>query len=119
MKPLRIAAAIAALALTGGVFAQAPSADSSSRGSSDGSRPGDGAIKGGSIVPGENGGLPKTAPSADPAERDKRCSELSGTLRDDCLLKEQSANTGANRAPDTGGAKTTPPHDAPPPQNPR
>jgi|SRR6185503_16287867 len=118
MKPLRIAATIAALALTGGVFAQTPGADGSSRGSSDGSRPGDGAIKGGSIVPGESGGLPKT-PSTDPAERDRRCGELSGTLRDDCLLKEQSANTGANRAPDSGGAKNAPPRDAPPPQNPR
>ena len=119
MKPLRIAAAIAALALAGGVFAQAPTADGSSRDSPDGSRPGDGAIKGGSIVPGESGGLPQTAPSTDPAERDKRCSELSGTLRDDCLLKERSANTGANRAPDSGGAKTAPSPDAPPPQNPR
>jgi len=118
MKPLRIAAAIAALALAGGAFARTPSADSSSRGSSDGSRPGDGAIRGGSIVPGENGGLPKT-PSTDPAERDRRCGELSGTLRDDCLLKEQSANTGANRAPGTGGARTAPSPDAPPPQNPR
>jgi hypothetical protein len=118
MKPLRIVAAIAALAMAGGAFAQAPAADSSSRGSSDGSRPGDGAIKGGSIVPGESGGLPKSAPSTDPAERDKRCGELSGTLRDDCLLKEQSS-AGANRAPDGGGAKTTPPRDAPPPQNPR
>jgi hypothetical protein len=118
MKPFRIAAAIAALAVAGGALAQAPAADSSSRGSSDGSRPGDGAIKGGSIVPGESGGLPKTAPSTDPAERDKRCGELSGTLRDDCLQKEQSS-AGGNRAPDGGGAKTTPPRDAPPPQNPR
>jgi hypothetical protein len=118
MKPLRIATAIAALALAGGAFAQPPAADSSSRGSSDGARPGDGAIKGGSIVPGENGGQPKTAPSSEAAERDKRCNELSGTLRDDCLLKEQSS-TGATKAPDSGGAKTTPPRDAPPPQNPR
>jgi hypothetical protein len=104
--------------MAGGAFAQAPAADSSSRGPSDGSRPGDGAIKGGSIVPGESGGLPKTAPSGEAAERDKRCNELSGTLRDDCLLKEQSS-TGATKAPDSGGAKTTPPRDAPPPQNPR
>ncbi len=119
MNPSRIAATIAALTLAGSVFAQAPTTDSGSRGSTDGGRPGDGAIKGGSIVPGESGGLPKTAPSADAAERDKRCNELFGTLRDDCLLKEQNANSGANRAPDTGGARTTPPRDAPPPQNPR
>src|SRR6267154_2486021 len=105
MKPLRIAAAIAALALAGAVFGRPPfspgtmepplMAPSPGRLPSEDPRellPAVGAIKGGSIVPGENGGLPKTAPSTDPAERDKRCSELSGTLRDDCLLKEQNAN---------------------------
>ena len=76
----------------------------------DGSRPGDGAIKGGAIVPGETGGLPD--------ERAKRCKELTGTLREDCLKKEQDANTGAG-APDKGGARTVPEPDAPPPQNPR
>jgi hypothetical protein len=76
----------------------------------DGSRPSDGAIKGGSIVPGETGGLP--------GERVKRCNELSGSLREDCLKKEQDANTGAD-APDKGGARTEPERGAPPPQNPR
>jgi hypothetical protein len=76
----------------------------------DGSRPADGAIKGGSIQPGETGGLPD--------ERVRRCKELSGTLREDCLKKEQDANTGAG-APDKGGARTVPEPDAPPPQNPR
>jgi hypothetical protein len=115
-------AAVALLAFAGLACAQAPGSEDT-RGSvppgaaADGSRPGDGAIRGGSIVPGESGGTPKTAPST--AERDKRCNELSGTLRDDCLLKEQNANTGATRAPDSGGAKTAPPRDAPPPQNPR
>jgi hypothetical protein len=121
-RTLRMTAASALLAFVGLASAQAPGTEDT-RGSvppgaaADGSRPGDGAIKGGSIVPGESGGTPKTAPPST-AERDKRCNELSGTLRDDCLLKEQSS-TGANRAPDTGGAKTTPPRDAPPPQNPR
>jgi len=78
--------------------------------SQDGSRPGDGAIKGGSIVPGETGGLPD--------EGAKRCKEMSGSLREDCLKKEQDANTGAG-APDKGGARTAPDRDAPPPQNPR
>ena len=76
----------------------------------DGSRPADGAIKGGSIQPGETGGLPD--------ERARRCKELSGTLREDCLKHEQDANTGAS-APDKGGARTVPERDAPPPQNPR
>jgi len=76
----------------------------------DGSRPSDGAIKGGSIQPGETGVLPD--------ERVRRCKELVGTLREDCLKKEQDANTGAG-APDKGGARTQPERDAPPPQNPR
>ena len=78
--------------------------------SADGSKPSDGAIKGGSIVPGETGGLPN--------EGVKRCRELEGTLREDCLKKEQDSNTGAS-APDKGGARTMPERDAPPPQNPR
>ena len=78
--------------------------------SADGSKPSDGAIKGGSIAPGETGGLPD--------ERIRRCGELSGTLREDCLKKEQDANSGAS-APDKGGARTMPQRDAPPPQNPR
>jgi hypothetical protein len=77
----------------------------------DGSRPGDGAITGGSILPGERGGQPGAARSGDSSDRLKRCNELSGTLREDCLLKEQNSNTGATKAPDTGGT--------PPPQNPR
>jgi hypothetical protein len=78
--------------------------------STDGSRPAEGAIKVGSIAPGETGGLPD--------ERVKRCGELSGSLREDCLKKEQDANSGAS-APDKGGARTAPERDAPPPQNPR
>lgn len=122
MNPFRMIAVIALLSLAGLASAQAPG-NEDTRGSvppgsaADGSRPGDGAIKGGSIVPGESGGMPNAAPSA---ERDRRCNELSGSLRDDCLLKEQSASTtGATKAPDSGGAKTAPSRDAPPPQNPR
>ena len=117
---VRITTAIVLLGFAGLASAQAQGGEEN-RGSlppgatTDGSRPGDGAINGGSIVPGESGGVPKTAP----AERDKRCNELSGTLRDDCLLKEQSSNTGPTKAPDSGGAKTAPSRDAPPPQNPR
>jgi hypothetical protein len=113
MKPFHIAVAVATLVLAGAAFAQAPA--DNSRGAADGSRPSDGAIKGGSILPGETGGMP----NAGAAERGKRCNELSGTLRDECLLKEQESSTGATKAPDAGGAKTTPPRDAPPPQNPR
>ena len=71
-------------------------------------------------------GLGETRPSAPEPEkqqRDKpkaeaprRCAELSGTAREDCLREEktvsgESAATGATRRPE--------PPTAPPPQNPR
>jgi hypothetical protein len=80
--------------------------------SQDGSRPADGAIKGGSagagatasganrgssIAPGETGGLPNRAPS-ESAEGQKRCDELNGSLRDQCLEKER-ADTATPRDP--------------------
>lgn len=72
----------------------------------DGSRPADGAIKGGSaILPGERGGVPES-----------RCSELSGTLREECQRQGQGASTGAPRATEP---KTTRSPASPPPQNPR
>src|SRR5438067_12997959 len=61
--------------------------------SQDGSRPMDGAVKGGSIAPGEKGGMPDKEISS--TERLKRCDELSGTLREDCLKKERSAAGGS------------------------
>lgn len=67
--------------------------------SQDGSKPADGAIKGGAavggspgssaIAPGETGGLPNRTPS-ETAEGKKRCDELTGSLRDECLEKERS-----------------------------
>ena len=84
--------------------------------SPDGSRPADGAIKGGTILPGERGGVPESTPS--PERRVARCNELSGTLRDDCLRRAQDASTGESRGPDLYGPRSTPPA-APPPQNPR
>ena len=122
MNVFRITVAVALFGFAVNAPAQVPSGEDT-RGSVppgtaiDGSRPSDGAITGGSILPGESGGLPGR--SGDSSERLKRCNELSGALRDDCLLKEQSSNTGATKAPDSGGAKTAPPRDAPPPQNPR
>jgi hypothetical protein len=83
----------------------------------DGSRPADGAIKGG-ILPGESGGMPDKSPL--PGERIKRCDELGGTLREECLMKEQEAGTGSSRpAPANDATKSIAPPDAPPPQNPR
>jgi hypothetical protein len=56
-------------------------------------------------------------PSTERAKR--RCNELNGTLREQCLLQEQGASTGGTRAPDPDITKSTSPREAPPPQNPR
>ena len=82
----------------------------------DGSRPQDGALQGGSIVPGERGGVPEGAPRG-AAKALERCNELSGKLREQCLLKEQSSSGGTMRPPEVGGAHPIP--GTPPPQNPR
>jgi len=64
--------------------------------SQDGSRPMDGAVKGGSIVPGEKAGVPNKDSQTGATERLSRCSELSGSLREDCLAKERSAAGGSS-----------------------
>jgi hypothetical protein len=92
--------------------------------SSDGARPADGAITGGSIAPGETGGVPGIGRSDNNGpERLKRCNELTGTLREQCLLQERSSSTGGASLPGTapGGADTKAPGPRidPPPQNPR
>ncbi len=83
-------------------FAQTPGAGDAQRGSipqgmsQDGARPADGAIKGGTILPGEQGGIPgdkdkASAAGGGSAERRDRCNELEGSLREDCLAKERKA----------------------------
>jgi hypothetical protein len=64
----------------------------------DGSRPSDGALKGGAILPGESAGVPQKAPS--------KCDELQGTLRDDCLKQERDAASGATKAPSERGTRS-------------
>lgn len=64
--------------------------------SQDGSRPADGAIKGGSILPGEKAGTPDQSPAAGSSERLTRCGELTGVLREQCLDKERSAAGGSS-----------------------
>jgi hypothetical protein len=114
---LRILALSLSLAVSASVLAQGEQRGSVPPGtSSDGSRPAEGAIKGGTILPGERGGVPENAPS--PERRVAKCNELSGTLRDDCLRREQDASSGDSRGPDLYGPRSTPPA-APPPQNPR
>ena len=64
--------------------------------SQDGSRPADGAIKGGtSIAPGETAGMPRRAPGNESAEMRRRCDEMTGSLRDECLDKPRDAATGS------------------------
>jgi len=79
--------------------------------SQDGSRPADGAIKGGStgtggtsIAPGETAGMPGRKPGntpAESAEMRRRCDELTGPLRDECLDKPGGAAAGGSAPRDT------------------
>ena len=116
MKTYRAAAAFLLLGLAGAVFAQSsdntgvPSTD---RGAArDGSRPADGAIKGGSILPGESAGMP-----SDKAQN--RCNDLTGTLKEQCLKQEQGVSSGGTRLPESEAGNPAPTREAPPPQNPR
>ncbi len=95
-------------------FAQEPGRGSIPPGTSqDGSSAADGALKGGSIQPGERSGMP---------DRDiSRCKELVGTLREQCLKEAESASSGTT-LPGTlprPDPNVRDPRDAPPPQNPR
>jgi hypothetical protein len=72
-------------------------------------KPSDGAIKGGSVLPGETSGTPDARPTPAPSPRGlERCNELTGTLREQCLEQERKSSAGATRAPGE-----------PPPQEPR
>jgi hypothetical protein len=81
--------------------------------SRDGAGPGEGAITGGSIAPGERGGREDVV---------KRCHDLEGLLREQCLRNADSAGSGSTSAPagkaPMGGSDIEP-RVAPPPQNPR
>jgi hypothetical protein len=111
MKTLLVVLALAATA----VLAQSERGSIPLGQSQDGSRPQDGAITGGTILPGEKSGVPEAKPLPD--EREKRCMELSGTLREECLLNERGATGGGTVAPDSRTG--APPQTTPPPQNPR
>ena len=89
---MKIPLLIAALAFAGTVAAQTGERGSTPPGTSqDGSKPADGAIKGGTIAPGESAGMPDRKPG--------RCHELSGTLREDCLKQERDAGAGETKLP--------------------
>lgn len=89
---MKIPLLIASLAFAGTVAAQTGERGSAPLGTAqDGSRPADGAIKGGSIAPGESAGMPERKPA--------RCYELSGTLREECLKQERDAAAGETKLP--------------------
>lgn len=116
MNLFRVLISILALALAGAAFAQSGERGSIAPGESkDGAAPSDGAIQGGTILPGETGGLPEGR--AAPGERASRCNQLTGTLREDCLRQERNAGVGGSKAP-SSEVPPSPPL-TPPPQNPR
>ncbi len=96
-------------------LAQAPA----DKAAPDGAKPSDGAIKGGSIVPGETAGTPDgRSDTPSPAARGvQRCNELSGSLREQCLEHERNAAAGASQSPQPAATPRAP--GEPPPQNPR
>ena len=68
--------------------------------SQDGAAPSGGALKGGTILPGETGGMAEN--TADRAKLEQRCKEMSGTLREDCLRQgREAAAGGSDKASDT------------------
>jgi hypothetical protein len=116
MHATKLAAGLALLVFTGLALAQEGGRGSTPPGTSqDGSSAAEGAIKGGSIQPGERSGMPDHAPAV------KRCNELSGTLREQCLKEAESASGGitAPGGPPRPDPNVRDPREAPPPQNPR
>jgi len=97
---------VAALALAGAAFGQDGERGSVPPGQSrDGAAPSAGAIKGGTILPGETAGIP------DKTKMEKRCEELSGSLREDCLKQEREAGSGETRLPTDSRKKSPAPAD--------
>ncbi|HEY7238358.1 MAG TPA: hypothetical protein VH600_04255 [Burkholderiales bacterium] len=116
-KTCRLAAAVVLLGLAAPALAQTstdnPSSTPTGKGAApDGARPADGAIKGGSIVPGETSGVPTDRAAS-------RCADLTGTLREQCLAQGKDAAGGGTALPDLDAAKPPTTREAPPPQNPR
>ena len=76
--------------------------------SQDGARPAEGALRGGTLAPGESGGTPDGAPAksapgsaaaGSSSKRLARCYELEGSLREQCLADEASKTGSGARAP--------------------
>jgi len=119
MNALRVLLATLAMAFAGVAFAQSEQRGSVPPGQSkDGAAPSEGAIQGGTILPGETSGVPDGKPQTPPSERVARCEELQGTLREQCLAQENRAGTGGTKDPQMRETQPSPPLTAPP-QNPR
>ena len=116
-------AAIALALITTANMLLAQNTGTESPGVSDGAKaaPADGAITGGSIRRGGSGGEGATpgigAERGSSEEAVKRCNELSGSLREQCLLQERGAGMGGTK--DKPDERKADPREAPPPQNPR
>ena len=126
MKPIRLIAATALVTLSAVASAQVPDAgrgNTAPGASRDGSAPGDGAITGGSIAPGERGGMPSGRDTNTGREDSlKRCNDLEGMLREQCLRNAENAGSGSTSVPATKapmGGSDIEPRLSPPPQNPR
>jgi len=118
MNRFRLIAATAFLALASAASAQAPEGRGNTPPgmSRDGSVPGDGALTGGSIAPGERGGMPSGRDTtAGREDALKRCLDLEGVLREQC---QRNAGSGGTTPPRSPGSDIEP-RVAPPPQNPR
>ena len=106
MRVLQMMAAVSLSVAVGAAAAQ--TAGDATRGSTppgmsqDGSRPHEGAITGGKpIVPGETAGTPDRDVSASKnEERLRRCDELRGSLREECLRKERGGASGGTSPSD-------------------
>ena len=59
-------------------------------------RPSDGAITGGPLMPGESGGVPNSARLPEASSNSALCLELTGALREECLMREQNASGGSS-----------------------
>jgi hypothetical protein len=96
MRPLILAFLLSATAAFAQTAGDATRGNTPPGQSQDGSGPADGAIKGGSILPGEAAGVPNKDSTTGATQRLKRCDELKGVLREDCLDKERSAAGGSS-----------------------
>ena len=121
MNRFRLVAATALAVLASAAAAQSPETRGNTPPgmSRDGSAPGDGAINGGSIAPGERGGMPSGRDSTMGREEAlKRCLDLEGVLREQCQRNAESAGSGGTTPPSPAGGDIER-RTAPPPQNPR